>query len=57
MTGLSEHSEETMQNMSLVSDTRRLEQKPEKQACHQLLKTTNYTGDLYVANKVFAKFT
>lgn len=56
MTGLSEHSEETMQNMSLVSDTR-LEQKPEKQACHQLLKTTNYTGDLYVANKVFAKFT
>lgn len=56
MTGLSEHSEETMQNMSLVSDTR-LEQKPEKQACQQLLKTTNYTGDLYVANKVFAKFT
>lgn len=55
MTGLSEHSEETMQNMGLVSDTR-LEQKLEKQACHQLLKKTNYTGDLYVANTVLAKF-
>lgn len=55
MTGLSEHAEETAQNMGLVLDTR-WEQKPEKQACHQPLKKTNCTGDLYEEKMVFGNF-
>lgn len=55
VTGLSEHSEETVKNMGLVLD-RRLEPKPEEQACHQLLKETNCTGNSCVEKMVFEKF-